>query len=174
MTEAYLDIETTGLSPATCSITVVGIFLVRPDFSELVQLVGDQISGSSIKQALAGASTVYTYNGDRFDLPFIRECTGLDIRACCQRHHDLMFDCWKLKLFGGLKQVEFRLGITREIEGVGGFQAVLLWQRYQQYADEEALGTLLKYNAEDVMNLQILRSRLAHMASARIPDCRTE
>ena len=71
-----------------------------------------------------------------------------------------MFDCWRHNLYGGLKKVEVKLGIPRQIEGIGGWEAVLLWRRYQQYGDTQALDTLLKYNAEDVMNLKILKEKL--------------
>ncbi|MDD2471425.1 MAG: ribonuclease H-like domain-containing protein, partial [Dehalococcoidales bacterium] len=64
----------------------------------------------------------------------------------------------------GLKKVEIRLGISRTVEGVGGWEAVLLWRRYQQCGDVQALDTLLKYNAEDVMNLKILREKLEAMS----------
>jgi len=38
--EAYLDIETTGLSPKYCEITVVGIHLVSYHENRFIQLVG--------------------------------------------------------------------------------------------------------------------------------------
>jgi uncharacterized protein YprB with RNaseH-like and TPR domain len=40
--DAYLDIETTGLSPAYASITVVAIYLIDGSDSRLVQLVGER------------------------------------------------------------------------------------------------------------------------------------
>ncbi|MDX9802576.1 MAG: ribonuclease H-like domain-containing protein [Dehalococcoidales bacterium] len=160
MQDAYIDIETTGLSPLSCSITVVGIYLVGSDGGQLVQLVGDNITRAGIEEAVCEVGTIYTYNGQRFDLPFIHDVLGLDLRKHCQTHRDLMFDCWRHNLYGGLKKVEVKLGISRQIEGIGGLEAVLLWRRYQQYGDTRALHTLLKYNAEDVMNLKILKEKL--------------
>ena len=46
--EAYLDIETTGLSPSYCEITVVGIYLCNGVDTQFVQLVGDEISDVSL------------------------------------------------------------------------------------------------------------------------------
>jgi hypothetical protein len=43
---------------------------------------------------------------------------------------------------------------------MNGWDAVLLWQRYQHYGDQKALATLLEYNREDVMNLKVLRERV--------------
>jgi len=36
----------------------------------------------------------------------------------------------------------------------------MLWWRYQEYGDQNALASLLKYNEEDVVNLKVLRERL--------------
>jgi len=43
-TEAYLDIETTGLTYSECEITVIGIHLCRGDDVDFVQLVGRALS----------------------------------------------------------------------------------------------------------------------------------
>jgi uncharacterized protein YprB with RNaseH-like and TPR domain len=167
MQEAYIDIETTGLSSQDCSITVVGIYLVNNTNRQLVQLVGEQITSSRIERAVSGVDTIYTYNGRRFDLPFIRDATGLDLVRHCRIHRDLMFDCWNHNLYGGLKKVEARLGIRRQIEGIGGWEAVLLWQRYAGNGDKEALKILEQYNAEDVINLKTLKEKLNIISAGR-------
>ncbi len=77
----------------------------------------------------------------------------------CQ-HVDLMHICWQNNLYGGFKKVERRLGITRELEGIDGKEAVFLWHRYAHNGDETALKTLLKYNEEDVKNLKHLKQKL--------------
>jgi len=71
-----------------------------------------------------------------------------------------MYDCWRCNLRGGFKAVEQQLGIPRQLQGINGWDAVLLWQRYQNYGDRKALVALLKYNEEDVVNLKVLRERL--------------
>lgn len=158
-TEAYLDIETTGLAPSGCEITVVGIYLCRGDDTEFVQLVGRDIAADSILEALGGVDVIYTYNGSRFDLPFIHSQFGINL-AELFKHHDLMYDCWKNNLFGGLKAVERRLGIYRKLVEMDGFDAVRLWWKYVDSFDLEALETLLEYNREDVVNLKTLKDML--------------
>lgn len=160
MPDAYIDIETTGLSPVSSSITVIGIYLVDGAAEQLVQLVGSEITPGSITEVVRGVETIYTFNGHRFDLPFIRQSTGVDLQCHCRRHRDLMFDCWHNNLYGGLKKVEVLLGIGRQVQGVSGREAVTLWFRYVECGDFEALDTLLKYNAEDVKNLKTLREKL--------------
>ena len=158
--EAYLDIETTGLSRRYHHITVIGIYLTRGVEEQLVQLVGDDVTADNVLRALRRVDRVFTYNGSRFDLPFIEHRLGVSFDGLFS-HCDLMYDCWRRDLRGGLKAVERRLGITRETEGVDGLEAVRLWRRYAQHGDREALAALLKYNEEDVRNLRTLRERLS-------------
>ena len=164
MFDAYLDIETTGLSRFYDEITVIGIYLVDSRDTQLIQLVGDAATRENLLGALDGVATIFTYNGSRFDLPFIHTHLEVDL-ASMFYHHDLMYDCWRMNLKGGFKAVERQLGIPRQLEGVDGFQAVILWWRYRSYDDENALALLLQYNKEDVVNLKALRERLSIPAS---------
>ncbi len=58
---------------------------------------------------------------------------------------------------GGLKRIEPLFGITRapEVAGLNGYDAVLLWERFQR-GDLTARKLLLQYNEEDVLNLETL------------------
>ena len=159
MFDAYLDIETTGLSWFYNDITVVGIYLVNGSENRLVQLVGKEVTSDNLLEAINGVNTIYTYNGSRFDLPFIRASLDVDLTDH-YHHHDLMYDCWRNNLYGGLKSVEQQLGIPRQLKGISGWDAVILWWRYQNSGNQNALATLLKYNEEDVVNLKVLRERL--------------
>lgn len=167
--EAYLDIETTGLSPRDCRITVIGVYRWWGRGGELIQLYDERLTGGNLLEAVKGVTLLHTYNGRRFDLPFIRMRLGVDLEAM-HPHRDLMFDCWRLGLNGGLKAVEYRVGIDRELKGINGFDAVMLWLRYERKRDLKALETLLRYNREDVMNLLPLRRELdARLAARAVP-----
>ncbi len=157
--EAYLDIETTGLSPAYHEITTIGIYLTDGIDARFVQLVGEEVTADNILEALQGVTEIYTYNGSRFDLPFIHSRAGINLAALFQ-HCDLMYTCWRNDLYGGLKAVEQQLGIQRKLKDVNGYEAVRLWWKYQNEYDENALATLLEYNKEDVINLKTLKERL--------------
>ena len=156
---AYLDIETTGLRPAECELTVIGIYRENGTDDEVIQMVGDEISRSKLVAALENTSSLYTYNGSRFDLPFINTKLGIDLTEHCE-HEDLMYACWKQKLKGGLKSVERQLGIQRQLTDVDGLMAIQLWYEYVDQGNENSLAKLLKYNEEDVVNLRTLRERL--------------
>ncbi len=157
--EAFLDIETTGLSAGNCDITVIGIYLSNGNRNRLVQLVGDRVTGDNLLNSLQGTNTIYTYNGMRFDLPFIHQRLGVDLTVM-YNHCDLMFHCWDNRLFGGMKSVEVQLNIPRKNKEINGLEAIRLWWRYVNNYDEAALRLLLDYNKEDVVNLKALRDRL--------------
>lgn len=157
--ECYLDIETTGLTPADGELTVVGLFLVGGKQERVVQLVAPEISAAGLLDRLQGVATLYTYNGDRFDLPFIKAKLGVDLGRHFT-HRDLMYECWRRKLYGGLKEVERQLGIARGSVGIDGRVAVQLWLQYKFSGDPMPLGKLLEYNREDVCNLKLLRQKL--------------
>jgi uncharacterized protein len=157
--EAYLDIETTGLSPQQSEITVVGIYITGRDKEQFLQFVSPDINGDAILESMAGVEKLYTYNGRRFDLPFIHVRHGVNLETCFD-HYDLMNRCWECNLYGGLKAVERSLGIGRQIKEVNGLEAVRLWWQYVNNYDREALKTLLEYNKEDVINLKTLREKL--------------
>jgi len=157
--DAYLDIETTGLFPYYDEITVIGIYLVKDGEGKVIQFVGDKVTKTKLLRALLGVKTIYTYNGSRFDLPFINFRLDVALEEVFH-HHDLMYDCWQRSLYGGFKAVEQQLGIPRQLQGIGGVEAVMLWWRYKINHDQKALDLLLEYNKEDVVNLKALKEKL--------------
>jgi uncharacterized protein YprB with RNaseH-like and TPR domain len=156
---AYIDIETTGLSYRFADLTIIGIALEKNGNCRIVQLIGVDLSDERLLAALDGVDELYSYNGSRFDLPFIRARLGVDLNKCF-RHTDLMYDCWRNKFKGGLKAVERQLGIVRRLKQVDGYVAVELWYDYVNNHNQQALSTLLEYNREDIVNLQVLRRKL--------------
>ena len=156
---AYLDIETTGFSRYYCDLTVIGIAFEKGRKCQVVQLIEDDLSEKNLLKSLKGVDEIYSYNGSRFDLPFIEAKLGINLKDCFN-HTDLMYDCWRCNLYGGLKVVEGLLGIQRRLTGVDGYMAVQLWYDYVNNNNEQALRTLLAYNEEDVVNLRVLRRKL--------------
>ncbi len=143
--KAYLDIETC----AEGDVTVVGIY--REDRG-LRQLVGGEITDVNLWDALEGVDTLCTFNGDRFDLPILERRVRIPIRSQF-KSLDLLRECRRVGLKGGLKRLEEQFGIARNTRGMGGWDALHLWARYENERDQDALHLLLEYNREDVMNL---------------------
>lgn len=157
LTRAYLDIET----DAAGALTVLGIF--RPDRG-CRQWIRPNFSRTDVLNFMQGVELLMTYNGARFDLPILKDQLRLDLPAIFA-HRDLMHDCWKNNLKGGLKRVEQRLGIHRDTEGLNGWDAVRLWNAHRA-GDNGALEVLLRYNREDVENLEALAIKLKVLAEA--------
>lgn len=147
----YLDIETSFRG----DVSVFG--LLRKD-GGLVQIVGRAITRDAIHESLRGLDTLCTFNGETFDLPVLRRAFGIGLLER-YRSLDLSFECRRTGLRGGLKRIEAGLGIPRRLNGVTGYDAMLLWDRWE-HGDREALETLLAYNADDVVNLALLERRL--------------
>ena len=145
---AFVDIETTGLSPFYNEITVIGLY-----------------DGKNVKTFIAGSnlddftkeikkySLIVTFNGALFDLPFIKKkFTGFTQPA----HIDLRFFLKRFGFSGGLKKIEKQFNIIRpkDMQEIDGFGATILWNRYVR-GKIEALKLLLKYNMLDVINLKV-------------------
>jgi len=156
---AYVDIETTGLNRYQYELTVVGICLEQSRSRRVVQFYDSTLTRKNVLDALTDADVLYTFNGERFDLPFIRHHLGLSLTKHLE-HCDLMYHCWNQGLRDGQKKVERRLGIGRNTVGLDGADAVDLWFDYRDNGSRRALKKLLKYNAEDVTNLARIRRKL--------------
>lgn len=146
----YLDIETTGLDIGRDAVTVVGLYDGRKKRSFV-----KGVNLEDLPAALEEIRLLVTFNGSRFDVPFLRR--AFPRMRLDQLHLDLMDPLHRLGFWGGLKRIERRLGIERsdETAGMSGFDAVHLWAEYEA-GDDDALDTLVAYNREDVVNLEPL------------------
>ncbi len=142
----YLDIETDGRA-----ITTIGLF----DGDSYTCLVRGE-SLENFRDIISRYAMIVTFCGTGFDLPtIVKSFPGLELD---QIHLDLCPVLRKLGLRGGLKSIERQLGIGRaeEIDGLTGFDAVILWRRYIGLGDSGALERLIEYNKADVVNLKPL------------------
>lgn len=144
---AYVDIETTGLSTQSDRITLIGIYNGKETKTYI-----KGINLEEVPVELAKYKQLITFNGARFDLPFIEHEFPDSLNHL---HVDLLYPLKKIGYSGGLKRIESMLGIERneETESLTGFDAVRLWKRYER-GDEDSLDLLIKYNREDVVNLE--------------------
>lgn len=143
----FLDIETTGLSRFYDYITVVG-YQIGGRYSAFVR--GDD--DAHLRSALANATTLVTFNGTLFDLPFLRkEFDGLLLPP---RHVDLRYASRRVGLSGGQKAIEraLHLPVRMGVEDMDGASAVLLWHQYLR-GDTDALRALIEYNLADIQGM---------------------
>lgn len=160
---AFLDIETTGLYPGANVITLIGLF-----DGQTTKVFIRGINLEEFAQEIRKYSLIITFNGKRFDIPFIQGILGE--LPHYQAHIDLLYPLRKLGYRGGLKAIESQIGLEREgaLKEVNGFLAVLLWREYRR-GNRAALNTLIRYNLEDVVNLQYLADIAYNQAVARLP-----
>ncbi len=159
---AFLDIETTGLSPYQGIVTVVTVhgggatrsFIAGEDLEELPAY-------------LRRFGVLVTFNGRRFDVPFL-EATFPQL-VVPPVHIDLRFLFYRLGIAGGLKRIEERLGIGDRsgVEGIHGLDAVRLWQEHRR-GSPSALDRLVRYNRADTVNLEPLLARAARDLGGRL------
>jgi len=167
----FLDIETTGLSPETSHVTTV---CLHGPWGTRTYIAGANLE--ELAEDLERYRLIVSYNGARFDLPFLERSLGIRFH---QIHFDLMPPLRRLGFRGGLKAVERRLGISRGSEGVTGLDAVRLWHSYRSrrpvtvagrtVAGEDALRLLVEYNRDDTVNLERLAELTVEMLAEDAP-----
>ena len=176
----FLDIETTGLSPRSSYIYMIGA-------AHYTEASGLEPEGYTITQWLAEnaadekeilvdfLSEVKNYemlihfNGNTFDLPFIQarcEANGLEFNYSEFKGIDIYRRIQPFKnilRLGSCKQkaVEEYLGIDREDQYSGG-QLVGVYKEYVKSADRKALKLLVTHNYEDVTGMLSILPILAY------------
>ena len=162
---AYLDIETTGLSPYAGIVTVVG---VHGGGATRSFVAGDNLE--ELPAYLRRFGVLVTFNGSRFDVPFLEACFPQVVAP--PLHIDLRFLLYRLGHAGGLKRIEERLGIGDRsgVEGIHGLDAVRLWQEYRR-GSASALDRLIRYNRADTVNLEpLLDLATSSLRQRMLPD----
>jgi uncharacterized protein len=158
----YIDIETTGLAP-TDPITVVG---VSDGHGTTVLVRGRGLSARALREVLADARLLVTFNGTTFDLPRLR--ASFPHLPWDLPHFDLALEGRQVGLSGGLKAIEATLGRRRPrgLQGITGAAAAALWRDHEA-GDEEALRRLVRYCRADVESLVALAPAIhARLAAA--------
>ncbi|PCR89796.1 ribonuclease H-like domain-containing protein [Natrinema ejinorense] len=150
----FLDIETTGLDAASNDVTTVSLHRTG-ETKTFVK--GRDLTAARLERELAESALLVTFNGQRFDVPFLETCFDVDVDL---PHVDLMYPCKKLGLDGGLKAIEKDLGIDRDMPDISGRDAVRLWHEYER-GDERSLETLVEYNRADTRNMEPLMEIVA-------------
>lgn len=170
----FLDIETTGLSPKDASIYMIGIGVLHQNDLHIKQLFADEPSEEksvieSYVSFAAGYDTIITFNGNKFDIPFLEKRAalyGIDPDFSNKNGIDIYKRLRPFRTLLSLtdmkqKSLEVFLGINRE-DAMSGKELIGIYDRYTRGRDPEKLKLLLLHNHDDVLGLTRLLPLLAY------------
>ena len=124
-------------------------------------------SRERLAAAFEPAALLVTFNGARFDIPFLESSFGIDLD---HPHIDLVPTCRRAGIRGGQDTVENRLGIDRALPEVDGREAIRLWRKHERGVDG-ALERLIAYNREDTENMvPILEQTVERLDRELLPE----
>lgn len=186
----FFDIETTGLSPQSSSLYLIGTASFGASGWVITQWFAENPSEeAAVIHAFllfaSGFRQLIHFNGDHFDLPYLlSKCRlyALEDTLSSLASSDLYRMARPLKPLLGLtslkqKSLEEYLGIRRE-DRMSGKDLIRVYQDYVSHPCEEALRLLLLHNYEDVLGmiavLPVLSYRLLTDPALRIAGCETE
>ena len=159
---SYFDIETSGLE-ADSIVTLACCFHEnRP----LRFLAGENLD--DFLDLLESVKLLVSFNGASFDVPRILDRFHISELPCA--HVDLRWLCHHAGWRGGLKKIERELGLHRppDLAGLGGAEAVWLWQAWSQNGDERAKRTLERYCSADTAMLKMLAGKLCALSGTSV------
>lgn len=170
----FFDIETTGFSPATSSLYLIGMLSFDDNNWNLTQLFAESLSDEqklleSFFQTLIHKKLLIHFNGDMFDIPYLTKCAaqyGLTTPFDFISSFDIYKKIKPLKSLLGLSSlkqtsIEQFLCLTRKDPFNGG-QLIPVYQEYLRNHDERGYHALLLHNEEDVLQMPKLLSILSY------------
>lgn len=172
----FFDIETTGLSARSAGLYLIGMLTYTDKNWTLLQFFCEDVADEpAVLQAffelLRTKKTLISYNGDGFDIPFLRhmlEQYGLPYSFDAVESFDLFKKFRPLKRLLNLPDLKLKscerfLGIDREDRFTGG-ELIEVYFEWQKTKVPALLDTLLLHNAEDIANLPNLLPLLRYRA----------
>ena len=173
-TTLFFDIETTGFSPASAQLYLIGCAIRQDDKIMIKQYFAEKKEEeitilSCFLNLLSGYQTIITFNGLGFDVPYIKaKCDHyrLEETFADKDYIDLFKIASALKFLLKLpnykqKTIEQFLGITREDIFDGG-ELITVYKEYLRYPSEHQMHFLKQHNYEDVLGMLDLLSILSY------------
>lgn len=170
----FLDIETTGLSPANAELFLIGAASYSHAGLHIIQYFAEEPGEEkaileAFSELIRDYDTLITFNGNKFDIPFLEKRAfiyGVDLGLSAKKGVDIYRRIKPYKRLLGMedmkqKSLERFLGIDR-IDEVSGKQMIILYGSYVSDKNESSLKLLLQHNYDDVINLPSLLPLLSY------------
>ena len=164
----FFDIETTGFSAAHTQLYLIGCAARKSERLIIDQFFAESAGEephvlSAFLSELQKYKTVITFNGQTFDLPYLRAKNNMyhiSNPFCDLCSMDLCQTAKQLKSLlsldrYNLKSLEQFLGICRDDLCSGG-ELINIYKEFLSHPTEESLLLLKQHNYEDVLNLPFL------------------
>lgn len=170
----FLDIETTGLSPASSQLYMIGLAYYEKESWHIEQWMAERpIEERELLTKLTSFLPRFThiihFNGNRFDIPYLTEKAG-------EHFVDLSFDNFQgidiYKRIAPLKNllvlpdcrqktIEQFLGINRVDKYTGG-ELIHIYKAYTTTPSESGLNLLIQHNFDDMKGMLDIVPMLAY------------
>lgn len=168
----FIDIETTGLSPKTSGLYLIGCACYKEEALHTIQWFADRPSEeyailTEFFAFVKGFTCLMHYNGNQFDLPYLAKkaaqfglANPLDSLFSIDIYQ-LLKPIKKLLSLTSLRQkvVEDFLQISRKDE-FDGAQLIPFYKEYTVHNDDKLLSLLLLHNEEDLIGMTKLLKAL--------------
>lgn len=164
-TSIFFDIETTGFSSKTSTLYLIGCLYKRESDIIIEQFFAENREDEHnvllhFLELLNEYSTIFSFNGLGFDLPFIKaKCESYNITYTFDnfRYIDIFKEIGSIKPLLKLpnykqKTIETFLGIHRDDKYSGG-ELINVYEEYTKTQDKHREELLLLHNYEDVIGM---------------------
>lgn len=170
----FVDIETTGLSPSSAETFLIGTAVYKNGSLYIRQFFAEDTSDekevlSSFAEYLKSFDSIITFNGNKFDIPFLeKRCFIYGIDPCFSEKSGIdlykrIQPCKKILSLPDMKQktLERFLGIRRTDEK-SGRELIALYGSYIADKNKVCLDLLLQHNHDDLTGLVLLLPLLSY------------
>lgn len=172
----FLDIETTGLTPATSSVYLIGAVYHQQMEWHIRQWFSDSLTAEKeiledFFSFIRNYQVIVSFNGDTFDLPFLKKCAaayGFDTDALDNiRSFDLYRHLRPIKTMLQLENLKLAtlegyLGIARQ-DQASGKEMIAVYKDYLDTKDDRLYQVLLLHNEEDLKALPQIMPLLSYL-----------
>ncbi len=171
LSTAIFDIETTGLYPGSSRTILGGLLLPGEDGSQILQYFAEDNRSEkelllSYSSALSSCDVLISYNGNGFDLPFLKHRfekykipLDLDISQSFDLYRALHHYSKMREILPNLKQktIEAYLGLSPEREDeISGGESVVLYEEYLRTGSPGVREKILLHNRDDLIQLSAI------------------